>query len=37
VVLYELGIIGAKIFGRPPRKTSSDLSEGEAEGFEPKV
>jgi sec-independent protein translocase protein TatC len=37
VVLYEFGIIGAKMFGRPPQQASHDPVEGEDGGFESKV
>lgn len=34
VVLYEFGIIGAKVFGRPAQTPNPDISVGEGEGFE---
>jgi sec-independent protein translocase protein TatC len=37
VVLYEFGIIGAKMFGRPVQKASPDPLAGEGGGFESKV
>ncbi len=37
MVLYEFGIIGAKLFGRPAQKGIPDPSTGESGGFESRV